>query len=91
MDLKKDMIVRVQDRNWIVLPVTSKDISWKRRLRAINAPKPGLYGFAGMWYGSNPFKPQSYGKIIELNDKDISIVRTHLSGLNRRHIQQLVG
>lgn len=49
----------------IVLRVTSAMI----RRGTVDAPRPGLYGFHGMWYGDDPMDVRSYGKI------DFGIVR----------------
>lgn len=81
------MIVKTSEFNrcWIVLPVTKKDIS-----KGINADKEGLYGFGGMWYGRNPMKIKSYGKIIPLDYSDIKIIHPSIRGLSVNYIQSLV-
>lgn len=64
--LKPGMILNVSytigntivDRNIILLNVTKEDIK-----KGVQADYPGLHGFYGFWYGRNPTKISSYGKI----------------------------
>lgn len=90
-NLKKNMIIRfVHDldnpnaRNWVVLPVTKKDLK-----RGVNAEKEGLYGFGGLWYGRNPTKIRSYGKISIIEDEYI-IIRDNLHSISVDDIKKLV-
>lgn len=92
MKLKKNMIVNLRGNGWkdtvIVLEVTKKDIK-----RGINADKPGLYGFRGLWYKGNGTKQYSYGKIYDLsyyNDSEIEIVRNHICGLSKKDLKSLL-
>lgn len=90
-DLKKGMIIRFQEdidkinaRNWVILLVTKKDLK-----RGVNAEKEGLYAFGGMWYGRNPNKIKSYGKISSI-DEDVYLVRKNLLCISVDNIQKLV-
>lgn len=96
--LKKSMLIRFKSevkeatergwsfRHWVVLPVTKEDFK-----KGINADSEGLYAFGGMWYGRNPMKRKSYGKISPVDDiSDIEIVRTFLMGMKVNEIQKLV-
>ena len=93
MKLKKNMIVALQRDDGskdtvIVLEVTKKDIK-----RGINADKPGLYGFRGLWYKGNGTKHCSYGKIYDLSyydDSEIEIVRNHIYGLNKKELRNIM-
>lgn len=92
MKLKKNMIVTLQGNDSkdtvIVLEVTKKDIK-----KGINAAKPGLYGFRGLWYKGNGTKHHSYGKIYDLSyydDSEIEIVRNHIYGLSKKDLQNLL-
>lgn len=42
----------------VALKVTQRDID-----RGLNASKPGVYLFRGMWYGRDPTNIKSFGKI----------------------------
>ncbi len=94
MKLKKNMIVTLQKKNSkdkdkdtvILLDVTKKDIK-----KGINADKPGLYGFRGLWYKGNGTKNESYGKIYDLSYYDvIEIVRNHIYGLNKEELRNIM-
>ncbi len=89
--LRKGMVIRftkdennLHARNWVVLPVTKKDIK-----RGINADQIGFFAFGGMWYGRNPMKIKSYGKIQSI-DEDFKIIRKDLYGISVDDIQKLV-
>lgn len=58
--MKAGSIMKIpgQRRRAVVLPVSKRDV-----LRGINADKPGLYMFSGMWYGKDPHNDYSFGKI----------------------------
>lgn len=78
--IEKGMIIRFKEdlnnqyaRNWIILPVSKKDIK-----RGMNAEKEGLYGFGGLWYGRNPMKSKNYGKISSIM-KDFIIIKKRYS------------
>ena len=78
MEIKKGMIIRFKDENysrcWMVLPVTKKDLK-----RGINSDKEGLHAFGGMWYGRNPMKNNSYGKILSIdNVDDVEIIHNNI-------------
>jgi len=90
VNLRKGMIIRFKEdllnpnaRNWIVLPVTKKDLK-----RGINADKEGLYAFGGMWYGRNPMKIESYGKILPIKE-EVYLVRKDLHAIKVSDIQKL--
>ena len=89
-NLQKGMIIRFKEdlvdpkaRNWVVLPVTKKD------LKRVNADKEGLYAFGGMWYGRNPMKIESYGKILPI-EEDVYLVRRDLHAIKVDAVQKLV-
>ena len=84
-ELKKGMIVRDNGTGeyLIVLPVSKKDIK-----KGINADIPNYYGFRGFWYGRNPMKFSSYGKICELND--ITIIRNDLCGISMDTLSKIL-
>ena len=91
VNLQKGMIIRFKEdlenpnaRNWMVLPVTKKDLK-----RGINAYKEGLHAFGGMWYGRNPMKIKSYGKIRPI-EEDVYLVRRVLHSIKVDDIQKLV-
>lgn len=90
MVLKKGMIIRFVDqdyvRNWIILPVTKKELN-----RGINAEGFGLYAFGGLWYGRNPMKTKSYGKIVPIDETDnIEVIHNDIIGLSVNEIAKLV-
>ena len=66
-------------RNWIVLPVTMKDIK-----RGTSADSVGLYAFGGFWYGKQPTKIRSYGKISPITSDVILVERTIISMSNKQ-------
>jgi len=55
-------------RSWVILYVSQYEIE----SQGLNADKEGFYGFGGMWYGDDPRNNRSYGKIIELDEKEIT-------------------
>jgi hypothetical protein len=68
-------------RRLVVLKVTKRGIK-----RGMNARRPGLYMFTGMWYGKNPNDHKSFGKILTPYGRVVGNVRDirHLTGA-RRH------
>lgn len=74
-----------EKRCWVVLQVTEKDVK-----RGINADVPGRYAFAGMWYGRNPAKIRSYGKIRSLDKRGWHTVRNDLHCMKVNEIKELV-
>lgn len=70
-------IIEIEDykRKWIALFVTKWDIEFGR----IDAKRPGLHAFGGMWHGDNPLSIHSFGKILPLDgtEKVISKVTDH--------------
>ena len=57
--LKVGDIVKVEgQRHWIALNVTQKDIA-----KGVDTNETGIYLFGGMWYGNNPLRVGSYGKM----------------------------
>lgn len=57
--MKHGDIVVVQGRKAVALTVTPADLK-----KGINAPRAGIYPFAGYWYGKDPMNHKSYGKIL---------------------------
>jgi hypothetical protein len=55
-------------RLWVVLSISQQEIE----SQGLNADKEGFYGFGGMWYGDDPYDFMSYGKIIKLDESDIT-------------------
>lgn len=51
------------DRLWVGIVVTQADIDRGR----VDARRPGLMLFTGMWYGRDPLTPASYGKMLPPN------------------------
>jgi hypothetical protein len=89
-ELKKQMIVRLQEGvdtvNVIVFFLTNKEI----KKRGLNADKEGFYGFRGLWYG-NGTSFKSYGKIYDLSCYDsVKLVRNHIQGLTREELQKIL-
>ena len=91
VNLRKGMVIRFKEdlenpnaRNWVVLPVTKKDLK-----KDVNADKEGLYAFGGLWYGRNPMKIKSYGKILPI-DEDVYLVRRDLYAIKVDDVQKLV-
>ena len=91
VNLRKGMVIRFKEdlanpnaRSWVVLPVTKKDLK-----RGVNADKEGLYAFGGMWYGRNPMKIKSYGKILPI-EEDVYLVRRDLHAIKVDDLQKLV-
>lgn len=72
--------VRGSNRLWVALYVCDHDIK-----AGINAKKPGVHLFGGMWYGRDPRKKTSFGKIIPARGVVIGTVRgiAKLSGRAR--------
>jgi hypothetical protein len=52
-------IVVVDGRKAVALTVTAADIR-----NGVDVLKPGIYPFAGYWYGTTPLNHKSYGKIL---------------------------
>lgn len=91
-EIKPKMIIRLPEdigterRNWIVLNVTKKDIK-----RGTNTDHTGLHGFGGLWYGRNPSKIKSYGKIDWFDDvTEVYVVSENIIGLSVNDIAKLV-
>jgi hypothetical protein len=89
--VRKGMMIRFSEdmdnpsaRNWVVLPITKNDLR-----RSVNADSEGLYAFGGMWYGRNPMKIKSYGKIQPINE-DVHLVKMNLHGMSVDEIFTLV-
>lgn len=90
-NLRRNMILSITDengikRNVIILPVTRKDLK-----RSVNADRPGLYGFSGLWYKGNGTKIKSYGKIFDIAFyDDIKIVRDNILGLSKKQLKEIL-
>lgn len=69
-----------EDRKAVVLYVTKADIE-----EGMNALKPGLYAFHGMWYGKDPLDHRSYGKITEACGRIVGRVKKN----DQRIIKQI--
>jgi hypothetical protein len=89
--LRKGMVIRFEEdlnnpnkRNWIVLLVTKKDLK-----RGVNAENEGLHAFGGMWYGRNPMKIKSYGKILPI-EEDVYLIHRDLQGIKVDEFKNLV-
>lgn len=52
-------IVLINQRKAVALRVTPKDIQ-----DGTDVLVPGIYPFAGYWYGKDPLNHKSYGKIL---------------------------
>ena len=63
IEVKERQIIRLSDssRAWVVIAVTQKEIDDDKD--GINTDAPGLHCFGGMWYGDDPAKRSSFGKI----------------------------
>lgn len=90
-DLKVGNIVRTSDnyynRCWIVLKVTKKDLK-----KGINCDKPGFFLFGGYWYGRNPHKIDSYGKVISIClDENYELIHKNTWKLNNKYLKTIFG
>jgi hypothetical protein len=72
-------------RSWVILYISQYEIE----SQGLNADKEGYYGFGGMWYGDDPNNNRSYGKIIELDENEITFNGTVLN-YNLQELKALV-
>lgn len=57
----------------------------------MSANRVGLYGFGGMWYGRNPTKHKSYGKISPIESLDeVVVIKSDIHGMSVNDIRKLV-
>lgn len=81
----------VHERCWMVLDISKHDFRSRRHGGPLNVDRTGLHAFGGMWYGRNPLKIKSYGKVIPIyNQNYIEIVRENIVGMSVDEIKQLV-
>mgnify|MGYP003586188967 CR=1 FL=1 len=81
----------IHERCWMVLDVNRHEFRNRRHGGILNVDHIGLHAFGGMWYGRNPLKIKSYGKVIPIYNRDyIEIVKENIIGMSVDEIQKLV-
>lgn len=89
-EIKSGYIVDTNDeysyRKWIALYVSKKDIK-----NGMNCSTPGLYLFGGYWYGRNPNKTKSYGKIIPIEGNHrYTLIHSGTWKLNNKYLKSIL-